>query len=306
MKLIAAICLLAFAACAPSAKDEKNDGWQPLRWVETPSSHGVSQQADPKDRTQFDVVTRFDQDEPETFGSRKATLREGDLVAYWMKKGEARRAIMKGHLNSVGYRLLSYGHLAIVVKDPQHKGKLRLFSSQSFKGANIQEDIDTLKDHSWDSYRLDQWQRVDKQRLYEFVELAQTKAGHWAGYDFSGMFALWNSNLKPSHSHKIGHDYICSTIVVAALYYSGLELDAVQRDGLLDLVSPKQVVTSKGRIIALPDVKLKVECIELSYQGESFEEFTLGLDLSLLIFLPVIYTYSSKQKHPARNWRGAD
>jgi hypothetical protein len=42
---------------------------------------------------------------------------------------------------------------------------------------------------------------------------------------------------------------------VAALYYSGLELDAVQRNGVLDLVSPKQVVTSKGMIIALPDVK---------------------------------------------------
>ncbi len=259
MKSIAAICLLALAACAPSAKDEKNQGWHTLRWAEKPAAHGVSQQADPKDRTQFDFITSFDEDEPETFGSRKATLREGDLVAYWMKKGEARRAISKGNFNSIGYRLLSYGHLAIVVKDPENKGKLRLFSSQSFKGANIREDIDTLEDHSWDSYRLDQWNRIDKKRLYEFVELAQSKAGHWAGYDFSGMFALWNSNLKPSHSHKIGRDYICSTIVVAALYYSGLELDAAQRDGLLDLVSPKQVVASKGRIIALPDVELEVE-----------------------------------------------
>lgn len=259
MKSIAAICLFAIAACAPSANDKQNQGWHTLRWTEKPSSDGVSQLADPKDRTQFDLVTSFDQEAPETFGDRKSTLREGDLVGYWMKKGEARNAIFKGNLNSIGYRLLSYGHLAIVVKDPDNKNKLRLFSSQSFKGANIHEDIDTLKDHSWDSYRLDQWNRVDKKRLYEFVELAQSKAGHWAGYDFSGMFALWNSNLKPSHSHKIGRDYICSTVVVAALYYSGLELDAVQREGLLDLVSPKQVVTSKGRIIALPEVKLEVE-----------------------------------------------
>lgn len=259
MKSIVAISLFAIAACAPSAQDEKNQGWHTLRWVEKPASRGVSQQADPKDRTQFDFVARFDQDKPETFETQKATLREGDLVAYWMKKGEARRAIFRGNLNSIGYRLLSYGHLAIVVKDPENQNKLRLFSSQSFKGVNIGEDIDTLKDHSWDSYRLDQWNRVDKKRLYEFVEVAQSKAGHWAGYDFSGMFALWNSNLKPSDAHKIGHDYICSTIVVAALYYSGLELDAVQRGGLLDLVSPKQVVTSKGRIIALPDVKLEIE-----------------------------------------------
>jgi hypothetical protein len=259
IKPIAAVFLLALVACAPNAHDQPSQGWHTLRWVETPSSRGVSQQADPKDRTRFDFVARFDQKQTDTFEAQKATLREGDLVAYWMKKGEARKAIFRGNFNSIGYRLLSYGHLAIVVKDPENPNKLRLFSSQSFKGANIREDIDTLKDHSWDSYRLDQWNRVDKKRLYEFVNVAQSKAGHWAGYDFSGMFALWNSNLKPSHSHKVGHDYICSTVVVAALYYSGLELDAVQSEGLLDLVSPKQVVTSNGRIIKLPEVKLKVD-----------------------------------------------
>ncbi len=258
-KSIAAFCLFTIAACAPSANDPQCQGWCTLRWVEKPSSNGVSKRAKPEDRTQFDFVTAFDHAAPETFESRKAALREGDLVAYWMKTGEARRAIMKGNLNTIGYRLLSYGHLAIVVKDPHDKNKLRLFSSQSFKGPNIREDIDTLKDHSWDIYRLDQWQRIDKKRLYEFVDLVQARAGNWAGYDFSGMFALWNSNLEPSEAKKIGRDYICSTVVVAALYYSGLELDAVQRQGLLDLVSPKQVVSSKGRIIALPDVELKVK-----------------------------------------------
>lgn len=254
--LIATICLFVITACAPSANDKQNQGLHMLRWAEKPASNGVSQLADPKDRTQFDLVTSFDLASPENFSDRKAKLREGDLVAYWMKNNEARCAIVTGNANSIGYRLFKYGHLAIVVKDPENKNKLRLFSSQSFKGVNIREDIDTLKDHNWSSYRLDQWHRVDKKRLYEFVELAQARAGNWAGYDFSGMFALWNSNMKPSHSHEIGRDYICSTVVVAALYYSGLELDAVQRNGLLDLVSPKQVVTSKGRVVSLPKVKL--------------------------------------------------
>jgi hypothetical protein len=253
---IAAICLFTIAACAPKANDTPNQGWYMLRWAEKPASNGVSQLANPQDRTQFDFVSSFDQARPKTFEARKATLREGDLVAYWMKEGEARHAIFTGNVNSIGYRMFKYGHLAIVVKDPENRNKLRLFSSQSFKGVNIREDIDTLKNHSWNSYRLDQWHRVDAKRLYEFIDLAQARAGHWAGYDFSGMFALWNSNLKPYHSHEIGHDYICSTVVVAALFYSGLELDAVQRNGLFDLVSPKQVVTSKGRIIALPKVKI--------------------------------------------------
>jgi hypothetical protein len=259
MKGIAALCLLVIASCAPGAKDTKNEGWHTLRWIEKPSSRGVSQQADPVNRTRFDFVTDFDQQDPQSFDARKAELREGDLIAYWMKKRAARHAIFRGNLNSVGYRLLSYGHLAMVVKDPDDPNKLVLLSSQSFKGANIKENVETLKDHSWNSYRLDQWDRIDKSRLREFVKLSSAKAGHWAGYDFSGMFALWNSNLKPDHAEHIGHDYICSTVVVAALYYSGLELDAVQRGGLLDLVSPKQVVTSKGRIIPVPDVELKVE-----------------------------------------------
>lgn len=259
LKNLPLLFLLAVSACAPHAGDRQNEGWHSLRWTEKPSSRGVSQQASPEDRTRFDFVTRFDQQDPPSFASRKAELREGDLIAYWMKKKESRNSIRKGEFNKIGYRLLSYGHLAMVVEDPENNGRLRLFSSQSFQGANVKEDISSLKDHSWDAYRLDQWDRIDKRRLKEFIRFAHSKAGHWAGYDFSGMFALWNSNLKPDHADKIGKDYICSTIVVAAMYYSGLELDAVQRGGILDLVSPKQVVTSKGRIIPVPDVILAVE-----------------------------------------------
>lgn len=259
MNKVLALCLLALSACAPHADDTQNKGWHSLRWTEKPSSRGVSQQAPPEDRTRFDFITRFDQQDPHSFESRKAELHEGDLIAYWMKKNESRHSIRKGQLSKIGYRLLGYGHLALVVQDPENKGRLRLLSSQSFQGANVKEDIASLKDHSWDAYRLDQWERIDTQRLKEFIRFSRSKAGHWAGYDFSGMFALWNSNLKPDHVDDIGKDYICSTIVVAALYYSGLELDAVQRGGLLDLVSPKQVVTSKGRIIPIPDVTLAVK-----------------------------------------------
>jgi hypothetical protein len=185
-------------------------------------------------------------------------LREGDLVAYRMKRHEAALEVAKGKLNTVGYQLLDYGHLAIVVKTAQ-SDELRLFSSQSFKGPNVEEGIETLATHSFDVYRLDKWDVVDKARLYEFIDLAQEKAGKWYGYDFSGMFGLWNSNLKPNQPDDIGHDYICSTIVLACLYYAGVELDAAKRNGVLDLVSPKQVIASQGRIIHPPEVSLSVE-----------------------------------------------
>ena len=257
MKAIAVFILLALAACSTTDKlDHRHKGWFILRWVEKPSPHGASQQADPKDRTRFVPLTSYDEEKPQTFDARKSMLREGDVIAYWMKKNEARRAIVHGDLTKIGYRLLTYGHLAIVVKDHTNGGKLRLFSSQSFKGPNTREGIDTLRDHNWDAFRLDQWDRIDTDRLHEFVDLARKRAGNWAGYDFSGMFGLWNSNLEPDQPQRIGRDYICSTIVVAALYYSGLKLDAVQRQGMLDLVSPKQVVTSRGCIIPLPDVTI--------------------------------------------------
>jgi hypothetical protein len=95
--------------------------------------------------------------------------------------------------------------------------------------------------------------------LNEFIQLAMKKAGHWYVYDFSGMFGMWNSNLKPNKPDEIGHDYICSTIVLTALYYSGLELDAYRRGGLLDLVTPAQVIESKGRLITPPEATLDVE-----------------------------------------------
>ncbi|MBA19362.1 MAG: hypothetical protein CMO70_06530, partial [Verrucomicrobiales bacterium] len=45
----------------------------------------------------------------------------------------------------------------------------------------------------------------------------------------------------------IGGGYICSTAVVSALYYAGVELDNMRSSSYIDLVSPKQVFTSEGR-----------------------------------------------------------
>jgi hypothetical protein len=99
----------------------------------------------------------------------------------------------------------------------------------------------------------------DVGRMREFVSLSRARGEDWYGYDFSGMFGLWNSNLKPDRPGSIGHDYICSTVVVAALYYAGLQLDAIQRGGIADVVTPKQVVTSRGHFIPLPEVEIRLE-----------------------------------------------
>lgn len=259
MRIIGLALLLACQFVAWS-EDAEPRGWFILRWVEKPVANGPATTVEPGDVTRFDRVLAYDEKQDAArFREIRAELREGDLIAYYMDKWDARKEIARGRLNTIGYRLLKYGHLGIVVADADDPKKLRLFSSQSFKGPNTEEDIDTLEHHSWHVYRLDKWERVSRPRLHAFVKQAHAAAGRWTGYDFSGMFGLWNSNLKPESAQKIGHDYICSTVVVAALHYAGLDLDAVHRKGLGDLVSPQQVVSSPGRIIPLPQAALQVE-----------------------------------------------
>ncbi len=255
-KLLSIIALLSLISCAHRGEDERHLGWISLRWVEEPSPDGPSRNAAPEDRTKFEAVCSYDKDQPETFKNREGKLREGDVIAYWMKKKEAAKATSRGNLAGPGYHMLTHGHLAIVIKDPKDSEKLILYTAHPFKGPHLELGLDSLATKSWDAVRLDKWNRIDHARFYEFVDLSIDKAGNWAGYDFTGMFGLWNSGIEPSHPDEIAVDYICSTLVVAALHYSGLKLDAVNRDGLLDLISPGQVVRSEGCIVPIPDVRI--------------------------------------------------
>ncbi len=242
------------------AESPDKNGWYIFKWIEKPSASGPSKDALPKDKTRFNLITSFAEKEgTKSFIKTQSQLREGDVIAYRMRKWQARKKILKGDLSKISYRLLKYGHLAIVIADPDNPKKLRVFSSESFKGPNIRENIMSLATHDWDCYRLDKWGQVDISRLHEFVKISREKAGKWYGYDFSGMFGLWNSNLQPDSPRNIGHDYICSTVVLAALYYSGLELDAYQRHGIADIVTPYQVVQSRGRLTANPGVQINVK-----------------------------------------------
>jgi hypothetical protein len=229
--------------------------WPILNWMEKPSPHGPSAAAKPEERVEFAPLFSFDGDNQATgWPELRQQLREGDLIAFWKNPAEARKEIfLRGKLNVIGYRLFKYGHVAMVVKDPRDPSGLRLLSSWSFRGPNVQDDLDTLGAHSWDSYRMNRWDRVDKKRFYEFIDVVRDKAEKWYGYDFVGMFGLVNSNLAPKTPAAIGHSYICSTVIVAALEYAGVELDAYRRFGLGDIVTPLQLVLSAGRIAPSAD-----------------------------------------------------
>ncbi len=249
--------------------------WVILNWVEKPAHNDSPMFAKGEDKTEFLKVYSFDKKQNnESWRAVRQNIREGDLIAYRMGKWEARKNIfLKARINQIGYRLFKYGHLAIAIRESQDENTLLLLSSQAFKGPNIREDIDTLRNYSWDVYRLNQWDRVNRKRFYEFVDLVRQKAEKWYGYDFLGIFGLWNSNLRPNEPQDVSRTYSCSTVILAALHYAGVELDAFHRHGIADIVTPLQVVTSKGRIVHSPEVTMQAASDEMKGMAASLYAF---------------------------------
>ena len=233
-----------------------------FRWVEKPSSHGPSTLAAPADVAEFKLLLSHDEIPGAPFFEHATgQLRVGDVIAYRMDREQVRHDLLRGKLNKISYGVLRYGHLAVIVEDPVKPAQLRIFSSESLKGANVDEDLSGLAHHDWDAYRLDQHARLDCSRLAEFVRVALARAHRTRGYDFSGMVGLWNANLRPRSPEEIGNEYICSSLVATAFYYAGVELDAI-RHRALDLLTPLQVVSSRGRIVTLAEVALELESVE--------------------------------------------
>jgi hypothetical protein len=239
------LILLAIFLTGAGCTDGKR-GWLTMRWVEKPVYAEDMQDVPEEKRLHFDKVGGYTDGEG-AFAEVKESLREGDVIAFRMTGKEARNDLARGRLGAAGYEILDYGHLAILTHVEGNE-TLKLLTTLPFNGPNTKEDVDSISERSFDVYRLNRWDKVDLDRFHEFVQKAEDKAGNWIGYDFTGMFGVWNSNLRPDEAKAIGHDYICSTLVAAALYYAGADMMVSSRAGWLDLVSPRQVVTSHGRL----------------------------------------------------------
>ena len=232
-------CLISDKAIVPKPS------WLQRAFVPRPS-----RLADPVDRLSFEPVTSYRRHMGKAVLSEKIKLlKEGDLVAASLGKIESsHNLIVNRKINYIAYTVLDYGHLDIVVYDPKGSGEKVLFTCQSFEGVNAKRHLQNLDNRDWDAFRMPNWERVDKNRLYEFIRAGIEKGqSEDAFYDNFSAIGLRNANLKPRTKDDIGGGYICSTAVVSALYYSGVELDNMRSSSYIDLVSPKQVVTSKGR-----------------------------------------------------------
>ncbi|MDB4712850.1 hypothetical protein OAF43_01370 [bacterium] len=208
-----------------------------------------SRLAEVEDRIEFELVVEYRRRTGEK-GLRKKTalLREGDIIAARLGKVEAGMDLfLKWKKYAAGYTFLKYGHLDLVVREPSGEDKLVLFTCNGTEGVNIKRQFHDLGSRDWDAYRMKGWDRVNIDRMLEFVRISivQEKGGESYG-DLSSL-GFGNANLKPRRQADIVGGYTCSTVIAAALYYAGVELDKTRGSSQLDLVTPKQIVTSKGR-----------------------------------------------------------
>ena len=218
--------------------------WLQRAWGPTPS-----RLAKREDRMSFKRIASYRRYEGRQGLKEKIRhIQEGDLIAASLGKIESSRdVIFRQRMNFIAYTVLDYGHLDIVIRDPDGSGELVLFTCTTKEGVNTQRRLTDLGNRDWDIFRLNDWDRVDHERLYEFAKLGLERGQNDETYDNFSAIGFRNANLKPKSRDDIGGGYICSTVVAAALHYAGVELDNTRNSAYVDLVSPKQVVTSKGR-----------------------------------------------------------
>ena len=244
-RLFALFALMTASGCVMTDSPVMpKPSWLQRAWVPKPS-----RLAKREDRVTFKQVASYRRYEGKHGLKEKIRLiREGDLIAASLGKLESGKdLVFRRRLNYIAYTVLDYGHLDLVVQDPAGSGELVLFTCTTKEGVNTQRRLLDLGNRDWDVYRINDWQRVDRDRLYEFIEVGLKRGQNDQTYDNFSAVGFRNANLKPENKGDIGGGYICSTVVAAALHYAGVELDNTRNSAYVDLVSPQQVVTSQGR-----------------------------------------------------------
>ena len=167
-------------------------------------------------------------------------IQVGDIVAFQMPKKEAMARVKKGEIQKLPYGIFTYGHLALVV---EKDGELRLLQLAMKQAANIDSGLDYLAGKKWKLFRPTA--PVDPARLAEFVETALTNASNpKKAYDYSGVIGLHNRSTTPDSPDEIACEYTCVTLVQAALHYAGHPTRSIHRHGILDIVTPAQLINS--------------------------------------------------------------
>ena len=167
-------------------------------------------------------------------------IRIGDVIAFHMSHQKAWKHLSKGKIQKIPYELFSHGHLALVV---DHHGEKRLLQLAMIQAANIDDNFTYLHDKNWTLYRPTS--EINEARLDQFVTTALVKLSHpKKAYDYTGALGLHNRSTTPETIKDIAPEYTCVTLIQAALYYGGHPTRSTFRKGILDIVTPAQVIHS--------------------------------------------------------------
>lgn len=181
-----------------------------------------------------------------------AQLRPGDVIAFYMSHKDARRHLTRFKIQKLPYEVFRYGHVSVIVPDPakklreQSRSDLKLLQVAMKQAVTASNSLDDLKDKSWIAYRPPIGS-IDVARLQSFSRESILKCySPKTSYDFSATFGLGNGNLRPRALTDVRDQYTCATLIVAALSYSGFDLYAERRHGLLDILTPQQTIDAWG------------------------------------------------------------
>ncbi|MGJ8655988.1 MAG: hypothetical protein ACSHX6_06000 [Akkermansiaceae bacterium] len=235
--LFTTAALAVISSCTTSAI---HNGRLPFSLMEKPPSHrSAKKKLTSEVQKMKKVCTYHAEDNQHQLTQYKSQIQPGDVIAFYMSHKEAWQHLKKANIQKVPYDLFRYGHLALVTPDSNNKPKLLQLAMKQL--ANIDSDLSYLDDKNWVIYRPPS---LDLPKLKEFTHNVTNPAD--TVYDYSGAFGLFNAKHKPLKKEELTKEYTCCTLIVAALNYAGYELHSTHRNGIMDIVTPRQVVESWG------------------------------------------------------------
>jgi hypothetical protein len=224
------LSLLVFATSSCQSTAPLHNGRIPICLMETPPKHTTN------------AFARVAEYVPGSTGVIEQ-IQPGDLIAFHMSHAEAGAYLRRGIIQKLPYELARFGHLALVV--PGDAGEhWKLLQLAMGDAANDKEGRSYLVNRTWQLFRTSS----GKPNLSKLSVFAKHITGQAevpaARYDFKAVFGIYNHGLMPADSATIAKTYSCTTMVVAAYYYADYPLAAVHRKGVMDMVTPRQVVES--------------------------------------------------------------
>jgi hypothetical protein len=235
-----------------------HSGIFPFSTMEKPLSHKAAIRRSP-DNTQpperMTEVVRYQAHNSSTEKMLQHAIEQiqiGDVIAFYMSHEEARQHIGEGRIQKIPYELCRYGHLCIVVPNPNKKLNAqrsldyRLLQVAMRQAITASDGLNYLNAKSWVVFRPPP-RSINHDRLHGFTQSVIKKGSSpKKAYNYTAALGLWNGQTHPDTVDKIADQYTCTTLIISALNYSGYQLYSSRRHGIMDVITPCQVTESWG------------------------------------------------------------